>query len=492
MVLPSPGRCSGCRARDRLLARMRQQAADMQPDMDRLQRRLARIKKDNERLRAELDEVRRQTHRQASPFRRTKLKKRKKKPGRRRGHDANLRPTPKPEHIDRVVNVPCRLCPDCHVALVDPGQVVQYQTDLPPIVPFVTQFNMETGFCPCCRRRVQGRHAEQTSDAIGAAGNTLGPVVLTMAAELKHRLGVPYRKISDFLETYADLKVCPAAFVRADQRLAERARPSYDLLIDALRRCDVVHADETGWRVDAVNGWLWVFSNQDLTVYTIRTGAGARGAGVPKDILGPDFDGILIVDGLKTYDVLDYTKGQCNGHLLRRTKDLLDTVPAEDRNLVDELKCLIQEAIGLAKRRAQLTPEGYARRVADMDNRLEAWLLRAVRRRRPLCPEVQRLVDHVVRHYHEWFLFLHKANVPPTNNHAERMLRPAVITRKVGGCNKTLIGALTHSILASLMVTCKQQGQRFLELARKLWSSRTPTAIPLLHPPPPPATAASP
>lgn len=492
MVLPSPGRCSGCRARDRVLAGMRQQASEMHQENLRLQRRLARLKKHNDRLRAELDEAHRHAHRQASPFRRKKLKKRKRKPGRCRGHDANLRPTPKPEHIERVINVPCRLCPDCGVELVDPGQVVQYQTDLPPIVPIVTQFNVDTGFCPCCRRRVQGRHAEQTSDAIGAAGNTLGPVVLTMAAELKHRLGVPYAKISDFLATYADFKVCPSALVRADQRLAERARPTYDLLIDALRRCDIVHADETGWRINAVNGWLWVFSNQNLTVYTIRTGKGARGAGVPKDILGPDFDGILIVDGLKTYDVLDYSKGQCHAHLLRRTKGLQDTVPAEDRDLVDELHRLVQQAIALAERRPQLTAPGYARRVAVIERRFDAWLLRIARRRRPLCAEVERLVHHVVEHHEQWFRFLHEPNVPPTNNHAERMLRPAVITRKVGGCNKTLFGALAHSILASLMVTCKQQGRKFLELARKLWGSRTPTPIPLATPPPTPTTMTSP
>ncbi|MBM4073911.1 MAG: hypothetical protein FJ271_34095 [Planctomycetes bacterium] len=116
-----------------------------------------------------------------------------------------MRPTPKPEHIDRIVNVPCRLCPDCGVELVDPGQVVQYQTDLPPIVPIITQFNIETGFCPCCRQRVQGRHAEQTSDAIGAAGNTLGPVVLTMAAELKHRLG-SRRSLSQDQRLLGDLR----------------------------------------------------------------------------------------------------------------------------------------------------------------------------------------------------------------------------------------------------------------------------------------------
>ncbi len=78
------------------------------------------------------------------------------------------------------------------------------------------------------------------------------------------------------------------------------------------------------------------------------------------------------------------------------------------------------------------------------------------RRRRPLSPELDRLVNHVANHFDEWLLFLREPEVPPTNNHAERMLRPAVITRKVGGCNKTLLGALVHSILASLMVTCKQ------------------------------------
>ena len=76
-------------------------------------------------------------------------------------------------------------------------------------------------------------------------------------------------------------------------------------------------------------------------------------------------------------------------------------------------------------------------------------------------------------------MFLHDPEVPPTNNHAEQMLRPAVITRKVGGCNKTLWGALVHSILSSIMVTCKRQGKRFLDLARRLWRSGAPPARPL-------------
>lgn len=490
-MLSSAGNCHGCRRLERVIARLQQRLDQLEKDNRRLLRRVAMLKKDNQRLRRELDEARRQPHRQAGVFRRTKLKKRRKKPGRKKGHDANLRPTPAPERIDRTIDVACRVCPDCRSELVDPGTVVQYQTDLPPIVPIVTQFNIETGYCPCCRRRVQGRHAEQTSNATGAAGNTLGPVVLTMAAELKHRLGVSYHKIADFLQTYCDFKLAPSTLVRAEQRLAELARPTYDLLIEALRRCGVVHADETGWRVGTLNSWLWVFSNKDITIYTIRTGPGARGHEVPADILGPDFDGFLIVDGFKAYDVLNYAKGQCNAHLLRRAKDLAESAADDEPAILHTLIALLQEAIHLAERREQLTEQGYARRVQEIESRWDAWLLLLARRRRPLSAELDRLVNHVVNHHDQWLLFLHEPEVPPTNNHAERMLRPAVITRKVGGCNKTLLGALVHSILASLMVTCHQQGQKFLDLARQLWRAGEPTAIPLLPPPSSPTPVAS-
>jgi transposase len=436
---------------------------------------IARLQHENQHLRQQLEQVRRESQRQTGKFRRRQTSDKPKAPGRPIGHPPNNRPTPPPERIDRVIAVPCRHCPDCRSPLVDPGVVVPYQTDLPPIVPLVTQFNIETGYCPCCRQRRQGRHAEQISNAVGVAGNTLGPVVLTLAAELKHRLGVPYRKISDFLATYCDLHVSPSTFVRAEQRFTELARPTYDLLIEALRQSGVVHADETGWRIGRVNAWLWVFSNKDITVYAIRT---SRGHEVPEELLGTDFNGVLVVDGLNTYTVLDCMKGQCNAHLLRRCKELRETATTHEAKHLDTLIALLQEAIGLAQRRNDLTPTGYARRVQELENRLDDWL-ESNRRAPTLSPDLDRLDRHVRNHRGEWFVFLHDPAVPPTNNHAERMLRPAVISRKIGGCNKTLLGSLVHGVLASLMVTCHQQGQKFLDLARKLWRNGEPQAIPL-------------
>jgi transposase len=458
-MAPARPACAGCRVRDRRIVELEEEVAA---------------------LRQQLALGEREQNRQAHPFRREQGTTRPKKPGRRKGHKADLRPVPTPDQIDRVIDVPLDKCPRCAVHLYDQDQVVQYQTDLPPIVPIVTQFNIETGYCPCCRQYWQGRHPDQTSDAIGATGNTLGPVVLTMAAEMKHRLGVSYRKICDFLWTYCHLKVCPAAFIRAEQRLADRAKPTYDLLIEALRQSHVVHADETGWRVGRLSAWLWVFSSKQATVYIIRTGKGARGHKVPDDVLGPDFDGYLVVDGLKSYDVLEVAKGRCNGHLLRRCKKLRATVSTKEQQHIAILSDLLKEAIDLAAQRDQHSATVYDRRVQNIEDRLDAWLDTNLGRR-TISADLDRLDSHVRAHRGEWLSFLHDPEVPPTNNHAEQMLRPAVITRKIGGCNKNLLGALVHSILASIMVSCHRQGKRFLDLARQLWHSNQPQAIPLKH-----------
>src|SRR5262249_57736691 len=89
-------------------------------------------------------------------------------------------------------------------------------------------------------------------------------------------------------------------------------------------------------------------------------------------------------------------------------------------------------------------------RVQAIEDRLDAWL-DANLCRRTLSPELNRLDQHIRDHRGEWLVFLHDSAVPPTNNHAEQMLRPAVITRKIGGFNKNPLGALVDSNLPTTM-----------------------------------------
>jgi len=178
-----------------------------------------------------------------------------------------------------------------------------------------------------------------------------------------------------------------------------------------------------------------VFSSKNVTIYAIRY---SRGSDVPTEILGASFDGILVVDGLNSYDVLEYTKGQCNAHLLRRVKDMIAKTKDEDlaHHLAGLIK-IIQDAIQLAERREEYREGYFAQKVRDCQAMLEGWLA--------FCEcyeddELRKLAKHMNKHLHEWFTFLRIAGVPPTNNHAERQLRPSVVVRKTNGCHKTLAG----------------------------------------------------
>jgi transposase len=442
---------------------------------------IAKLELALEQLRAERDcfkkqvlQQERESHRSAHPFRKPddQLKDGPSKPpGRPEDHPPANRP--EPEQVDQVIPVAIDTCPDCKAKLIDKETHTQFQSDI-VVTTVDRKFEIESGYCPCCDRRHHARHELQTSDALGAAGNQIGPVVLTMATEMKHDLGVSYDNISNFLETYFGIYVNPSTILQAEDRLFEKAKPTFNLLLDALRQCKVVHADETGWRIGRVNSWLWVFTSANVTIYAIRY---SRGSDVPQDILGESFDGVLIVDGLNSYDVLEYTKGQCNAHLLRRVKELMSkTKDAELATHLADLIKIIKDAIDLAARREEYSEAYFKRKAADCQTILEGWL--------DCCElykddELRKLAKHMRKHLQEWFTFLRIEGVPATNNHAERQLRPSVVVRKTNGCHKTLAGALKHAVLMSLIVSCEQQNRRFLDLALQLWRQRDPGAIPV-------------
>jgi transposase len=451
-------------------AELKQQNAKLEKQNTKLEKQQAERQAENERLKRELEDRERNSKRQTSRFPRRERKTNPKKPGRKKGTKATHRE--RPAKVDRELHVPAGCCPDCHCAVEAIEIHQQFQTDLPPVTPVTTQFHVEVGTCPQCGKRVQGRHPEQISDALGAANHVIGPNAQTMAAQLKHDAGLSYAKITNFLDNFFDLKSVASTFVRAGQRLAKRAEPSFEFLKFQLRLEHVVHADETGWRIGWDSDWLWVFSSQRITIYQV---GGGRGHDVPLAILGKHFQGILVSDGLASYDPLPYLKGRCLGHLLARISKL-EAAGLCPRFALETLKHLLQEAISLWHREEQLTITGFGRRVQELEHRLDEWITLHEHSRHA---EIARLAGHLKKHRHEWFMCLYDPLVPPTNNHAERMIRPAVILRKLGGCHKTFAGAKVHSVLASLMVSCRQQGKRFLDFAHRLFHTTDPLPIPL-------------
>ncbi|MBI5879727.1 MAG: IS66 family transposase [Chloroflexi bacterium] len=437
-------------------ALVRQQAATIVRLEATIAQQAARIAE----LEQQLDDAQRRSKRQATPFAKGAPKAEPKKPGRKAGHPAAHRA--KPSHIDRELEASLPdACPHCGGPVQEDEVQPQYQEDIPrPVKPVVTQFNVHIGHCEQCARRVQGRHSEQTSDALGGAAVQLGPNVLALGAELKHVLGVSYGKVARFCQRSFGLPANRSSFARADQRLAQQWQPSYRRLLVQLRQSSVIHVDETGWKIGGHSAWLWVFTNEQLSVYLIDP---SRGHAVVESILGTDFAGVLVSDCFLAYDPLGYVKAKCAGHLLKRCGALLESGNRTTVQFSQQLARLLRGGITLKARQARLSPHGY--RVAC--GKLEAALDRLLERhyRQPDTACFAKLLRKQREHL---FTFLYVAEVAPTNNAAERELRPAVIIRKTNGCNRSQAGATAHSVLSSVIRTCEKQGLDFIDQTRQV------------------------
>jgi transposase len=425
-------------------------------------------------LKAQLEQAQRAGRRQAAPFRRRKRKDNPKKPGRKPGHPPANRPVP--DHVDEEVDVPLGACPDCGGEVDEQGTDEQYSVEVPEVKPRVTKFVNHYGCCKRCGRRVHSRHPDQTSTATGAAGVQVGPRALAIAIDMKERLAVPYRKVTQVLRLCFGLEVSAGGLSRAAKRITRRCEPTYEALLDYLRKSAVVHGDETGWHIANASkkAWLWVFATPEgVTIYAIRL---SRGGDVPSAILGETFEGRLVVDGWVVYRSLGYPLAQCNAHLLRRCAELLEVQQAEAVEFPQQVKQLLQQAIHLGHGR-ELILDVWGERfweqaVHDMEEQLTK-LLEAV----PADPDNRRFRNHLLAHREEVLVFLHDPAVAPTNSLAEREIRPAVVVRKISAGNRTDAGAHVHEVLASLMRTAERGGVRITDLLPDVLRSPGPVVI---------------
>jgi transposase len=424
-------------------------------DENRRQARLIEdLRAEVERLKQELEEARRAAKRQAAPFSKGPPRAHPKRPGRKPGHPPSHRVAPAPEQVDRTIEVPLPTsCPECHAPLDEASVTIhdQYQIDLPEPKPVITRFRVPVTRCPACFRRIQGRHPEQTSEALGAAAVQYGPRLLGFAADLKHRLGVSYRKCASVLLTLAGLVVTSAALVRSSHRLRRLAQPSSDRLVDAARQSEVQHVDETGWRIGGRSAWLWVFADAQATLSRIRP---SRGHEVVVEVLGEDYAGVLVSDCFLAYDALDFRKSKCSGHLLKRCSEIERSKSRGAVRFSRRVAALLRRAMALKRRRGTISDHGCAVLRGKLHAELDRLLAGTY-----TDPANARLAKLLRKHRGSVLRFLDHDAVEATNNLAEQQLRGGVQARKLSAGNRTEAGAESHAVLASILQTYRRQGR---------------------------------
>ena len=432
-----------------------------------LERAQAQLKKQDDQL----EELQRQAHRQAAPFRRPESQRRSHpgRPGRKAGHAGFYRP--KPDPIDEQIRVNLECCPHCQGPVCQKRSLTQYIEELPVVRPHVTELTTEEGWCEHCQCEVCSTHPLQVSRATGAAAVQLGPRALALACDLKQAKGLSMRKTVAVLEDHFGLKLTPGGLALLLQRVGRKVQPDYDRMAGQLRQSPVVHADETSWWVSGPRWWLWVFTTQAMTLYVVIQ---SRAAAVAMGILGEDFAGVLVTDCLAIYDDLNPLQQKCYSHHLKAVSEACQVHPQHGEGYLLQIQALLRTGIWLKALQAGAEPERWERCVSNLGLRAHA-LLDSPRAQ----PHEEKVRMRLWKQRDHLFTFLERADVPATNNLAERQLRPAVIARKISCGNKTAKGAQAWQVLASIAATCQQDALSFIQFVAErvpLYRARAPAA----------------
>ena len=446
------------------------------------------LREQNAALRAELERLRRRGQRQAAPFSKETRVAKPKRAGRKAGQgvfrnraapEAALLTEPPTE-----VAVLEPVCPRCGGALVADGEDVASVTDLPERPqPVVRQYRVAICRCELCGTRVRGRHPELAPNQYGATAHRVGPRLLAAGQVLHYTGGVPLQRVPGVLRELTGASVTEGALVRDAQRRAAAngsVGHTYAGLRAKVREAERVHTDDTGWRVGGKSSQLMVFETDVATVYQVR--ARHRNEEV-REVVPADYDGVLCTDRGRSYDaaaLAEVKQQKCCSHLQRSITGVLETKWGRGRSLGLDLRRLFKEAAALWHSYHAGTAPDYEAQVVALEARLTALL---TPRTLP-DPDNQRLLDEFGRHHARGNLlrFLHDPRIEPTNNRAERALRPAVIARKVSQCSKNERGAETFAAFASVTRTLARRGGSVLDGLEHLFRSQ-----PVAHPPPAPS-----
>lgn len=303
---------------------------------------------------------------------------------------------------------------------------------------------MGWSWCRDCKKLVSGQ---------GRIHNTLyGPFLHGQVSYWKYHLGLSLGKIEQLLYEQYELSIGTGILSDMLQRVGRELGGVYAQLKTDLREQGHLHADETGWRVDGNNSWLWSFSNDQISYYHMDP---SRGQSVVSNILGESFSGVLASDFYNAYEKIVSNKQKCWAHLLREVRDLQNKWPrrSQYKRYGKQLKRFYQRGLSLQEDyKAEKDIERRYKRLLSETFKFAQSSQRDV--------ELKRLSKRLIKYRDELYTFI-KAGISGTNNAAEREIRPAVLMRKISYGNRSDQGALTQATLMSVIRTWHRQGKAF-------------------------------
>jgi transposase len=466
---PSTPSCPGCRELAERIAELVQVCASQQREIDVLKARLGRSSRNSSKP-------------PSSDHPGQKKKKRRKggsgrRPGGQPGHPGANRDLLPSDQVDEIVEHFPECCEGCgcdlpHMKSDDPLRKQVWE--IPPVTPHVTEHRLNGGPCPHC-----GAHNVATFGPEVPRGS-FGARAEATCAYLGAGFRLSVRERQRLFEDLFGLKMSTGTVKTIDNRVSENVAAVYEEARAWLRQAATAHADETSWPLGGHRGWLWVAVTKAVTVFQVDP---KRGAAAFRRLFGPDFPGILISDRLASYDGHSEDRRQlCWAHLDRRFQGFADHGAAEVQGFG---QCGLSITERLFRSWGAYRDEHHdrsrlQREIEPLRRDLTALLITGALSG---LMGITGFSNHLIQRAGGIWTFAAVDGVEPTNNNAERSLRPAVLWRKGSFGSRSDRGCRFVERLLTVIASLRSQGRDVLTFLAEaciapLQGSDPPSLIP--------------
>lgn len=367
------------------------------------------------------------------------------------GHPRHLRAPLPPDEFFTIKPAACR---GCGQALVgeDPEPLCHQVVELPVIKPHVAEYRLHRLSCPCCGVRT----CATLPDGVPRGGQ--GPRLRAFITLLVGAYRLSKSLVSSLMQDAFNIGVCAGTVCKMEKQ-TDVILEQVVLPLREHVRTGPVNVDETGWRENRQRAWLWVVVSASITIFHI---ARSRGGAIARELLGPGFHWVLTSDRYSAYNwALTRRRQVCWAHLARDFQGMVDR-GNEGSSIGQELLAFAADVFHWWQRIRDGTLKRSTMRTYIDEQR--PWLRERLTRGSECgCAKTSGMCRELLKLEPAMWAFLRHEGVEPTNNAAERALRPAVIWRKTSYGTDSAAGSRFVANVLSVVTTCRQQGKNVLE-----------------------------
>lgn len=423
-----------------------------------LEKALEKERREKEKLKQEFEKYKAKypAEKELPSFVKEDIKHEKKTPGQKKGHKGYFRRII--ERIDFIKPLEIDVCPHCGTQLGETQEIRKRTViDIPLTSTTInTQYEIHRKYCRGCKKIVEAEVPDVLSNS------PFGLNLMLFVVFLKISMALPYNKIKQLLLTMYNLDISEGGLVSILFQIKKEFGDYYQTLEKKIRRVKVKHSDESSWRIDGINHYIWLFITKEVALYKIRK---SRGSEVPKKVLRRQKDKVVVCDGFSAYNKLRKLTGcliqLCWFHILKNSKKHKKNYPDEATVIHDKLK----KIYALAKSYNHKATDKQKEKLEDEIR----WLAYPCYKHQ----EVKGFINTLLERIEDLFRFTQDKKIAGDNNLAERGLRKAVIIRKISNGSRSDKGAGILEVLLSVVETARLQKQNPLLFMRNTLASES-------------------